>query len=201
MTDSLNGDIVGEHPSSEDLAAYLSNTLTANERAKLEAHLAACRQCRREVTSARRFIRSRPSPPVLRWGVPAAAAAAVLAVVLLSPLRSGRLETSVKRAGEDAAVSAMMPRIRIVSPASGDTVKGSQVVFVWQSAGNKPLYRLTLTEASGSAVWTGDTSDTTLALPASVSLGRGQNYFWFIDALGADGDAITTGAHHFTVGY
>lgn len=200
MTDSFNGESVGEHPSSEEVAAYLSDALTANDRATLEAHLAVCQQCRREVTSARRLIRSHGSPRVLRWAVPAAAAA-VLAVVLFSPLPSGRLDTSSKRATEDAAVSATMPKIRIVSPASGDTVKGSQVVFVWQGVGNASLYRLTLTDASGSAVWTRDTSDTTLTLPASLSLAKGQSYFWFVDALGADGTAVTTGTHRFTAGH
>ena len=200
MTDSFNGEIVGEHPSSEELAAYLSSALTADERAKLEAHLAACRQCRREVTSARRLLRSHRSSTALRWAVPAAAAA-VLAVVLLSPPRSARMETSSTRATEDAAVSATMPKIRIVSPASGDTVNGGQVVFVWQRAGSEPLYRLTLTDASGRTVWTRDTSDTTLTLPASISLGKRQNYFWLVDALAADGTAITTGTHRFTAGH
>jgi hypothetical protein len=201
VTDSINGEPVGEHPSSEEVAAYLSNALTANDSATLEAHLAVCLQCRREVTSARRLIRSHASPTLIRWVAPAAAAAAVLAVVLLSPLRSARLETPSKRATEDAAVSATMPKIRIVSPASGDTVKGSQVVFVWQGVRNASLYRLTLTDAGGSAVWTRDTSDTTLTLPASLSLGKGQNYFWFVDALGADGTAVTTGTHRFTAGH
>jgi hypothetical protein len=200
VTDSFNGEIVGEHPSSEELAAYLSNALTANERAKLEAHLAGCRQCRREVTSARQLLRSHGLPTARRWVVPAAAAA-VLAVVLFSSLRPTRMETSSKRGAEDAAVSATMPKIRIVSPASGDTVNGGQVVFVWQRAGNELLYRLTLTDASGRTVWTRDTSDTTLTLPASISLGKRQNYFWLVDALGADGTAITTGTHRFTAGH
>jgi hypothetical protein len=106
-----------------------------------------------------------------------------------------------KRAAEDAAVSATMPKIRIVSPASGDTVKGDQVVFVWQRVGNEPLYRLTLTDATGRAVWTRDTSDTTVTLPASSPLAKGQSYFWFVDALGSDGTALTTGVHRFTTGH
>jgi anti-sigma factor ChrR (cupin superfamily) len=198
LTDSLNGEPVGEHPSSEEVAAYLSNALTPNDRAILEAHLAVCPQCRREVTSARRLIRSHASSTVVRWAVPAAAAAAVLAVVLLSPPKSDRLEVASRRAAQDAAVSATTPRISIVSPASADTVNGSQVVFVWQKVGKDLLYRLTLTDASGNAVWTKDTPDTTLTLPASLSLGKSQNYFWFVDALGADGTALTTGTHRFT---
>jgi anti-sigma factor ChrR (cupin superfamily) len=198
VTDSLNGDSLGEHPSSEEVAAYLSDALTANERTTLEAHLAVCPQCRREVTSARRLIRSHRSPMVRRWVVPAAAAAAVLAVVLLSPLRSARVERTASRAAEDAAVSATMPKIRIVSPVSGDTVSGSRMVFVWQKVGDASVYRLTLTDASGSAVWEKDGPDTTLALPANLSLAKGQHYFWFVDALGADGTALTTGTHRFT---
>ena len=197
MTDSLNGEDLGEHPTSEEVAAYLSDALSADERTTLEAHLAVCPQCRREVISARRLIRSHYSPPVRRWIIPAAAAA-VLAVVLLSPLRSGRVATTGSRAAEDAAVSATMPKIRVVSPAGGDTISGAHVVFVWQKAGNAALYRLTLTDASGSAVWAKDGPDTTLALPANVSLAKGQNYFWFVDALAADGAALTTGTHRFT---
>lgn len=201
MTDSLNGENVSEHPSSEEVAAYLSNALSTKELTELEAHLVACQQCRREVTSARRLLRAPVSPRVPRWIMPAVAAAAVLAVVVLSPLRSPRLETASTRAREDAAVSVTTPRIRIVSPVNGDTVRAKQVVFAWQRAANAPLYRVTLTDAGGAAVWTGNTSDTTITLPAGVSIEKARNYFWFVDALGPDGTAVTTGANRFTVGY
>lgn len=201
VTDSLNGEDVGEHPSSEEVAAYLSNALSGKERTELEAHLAVCRQCRREVTSARRLLRAPLSPRVPRWIIPAAAAAAVLAFVVLSPLRSHRLETASTRATEDAAVSVTAPRILVIFPANGDTVRPKQVVFAWHRATNAPLYRVTLSDASGAAVWTGDTADSTITLPASVTMEKGRNYFWFVDALGADGTAITTGTNRFTVGY
>lgn len=61
MTDKPDGQSVNDHLSVEDIAAYLSGALTAEGKAHLEAHLSNCRDCRREVTSARKLLDSRGS--------------------------------------------------------------------------------------------------------------------------------------------
>jgi len=54
-----------------------------------------------------------------------------------------------------------------------------------------------VTDVSGRVVWVKETSDTALALPADVSLGGGREYLWYVDALGSDGQSVTTGIRRF----
>lgn len=197
MTDLHSGEPLSEHPAAEEIAAYLSDTLSPGSRVTVEEHLAECRECREQVTSARRLLRQHRSPNRRVWLVPAAAAAILaVAVVLRSPVRAPvgaeplRGDSSVLAA--DGAL-----RIGVVAPVEGDTVGPTPVVFIWRSQVGKPLYRLTLTEGSGREVWAAETGDTTLALPSSASLEPGRPYFWVVDALGGDGRSLTTRNHRF----
>jgi len=91
------------------------------------------------------------------------------------------------------------PGLRALAPVDRDTVEGSGLAFAWSSQPGRSLYRLTLTDASGRALWLRDTPDTTLALPVDVSLSGGVTYFWYVDALDADGRSVTTGTRRFTI--
>ena len=198
MTDFHSGEPLIEHPAAEDVAAYLSERLSPDARAALEEHLAECRECRQLVTSARRLLRSHRAPTRLLWVIPPAAAA-ILAIALLarapstSPVGDEPLRSDSGASGPESALT-----IPIVAPADGDTVAARPIVFVWRGQPGGPLYRLSLTEASGREVWSGETSDTTLSLPAEVPLDRGRTYFWTVDALGADGRSLTTRTKRFS---
>lgn len=199
MTDFHSGEPLTEHPAAEDVAAYLSERLAPDARAALEEHLAECRECRQLVTSARRLLRSHRAPNRLVWMVPAAAAA-VLAIAVLarapgnSPGGDEPLRSVPGAAGPESALT-----IPVVSPPDGHIVTVRPIVFVWRSQPGKPLYRLSLTEASGRQVWSGETGDTTLAVPAEIPLDRGRSYFWTVDALGADGRSLTTRTKRFSI--
>jgi hypothetical protein len=61
-------------------------------------------------------------------------------------------------------------------------------------------YRITLSAADGTTVWSATVTDTTAALPASVTLEPRIRYVWFVDAALSDGSAQTTGLHELIVG-
>jgi anti-sigma factor RsiW len=176
------------HPSDDDIAAYLNGGLTGAERGALEAHLAACRTCRTEATSARRLLRTVPA----RHGgllVASLAAAAVLTVVLLVPRSSSGPIVDPDRDGNPGEA----PALRALAPLDGSSVRRDSLRFMWRSEPGDLLYRLTIASSVGDAVWTQDTNDTTLALPDSVRLAPGAGYLWYVDALDAAGVSITTG--------
>lgn len=181
---------VTHHPTDEEVAAYLSGTLPGGEREAVEAHLAECRACRLQVTSARRLLRTRPER---RQRVMAAslAAAAVIAVVLLVPRPPGPA-TDPDRAGR-ADEPGLAQALRAITPSDGDTVSRRVLRFSWRSEPGDPLYRLTITTSGGEAVWSHDTNDTTLQLPRDLRLAPGGKYLWFVDALDASGRSLTTG--------
>ena len=176
-----------------EVSGYLDRRLPNSERARIEAHLADCRDCRREVIDAHRIARSLPGVRVWYWLGTAAAAVAV-AILLLSPrtLVSPRGPTERGRDGRDGA-----PVIDAVAPRAGTVVPRDRVQFVWRSGGRGTSYHLTVTDARGDIVWSGSLSDTTQSLPRAVVLEANRPYAWFVDALLADGRSATTGVQEF----
>jgi hypothetical protein len=61
-----------------------------------------------------------------------------------------------------------------------------QPQFRWAAVGGATGYRLTLRDANGDALFSGETADTALQLPASVVLEPGAAYSWSIEALPAE---------------
>jgi len=196
MTDPPEGERWAGHPSTEEIADYLNGKLRPADRESLEAHLAVCRECRQEVTSTRGLLATyrRPSRAMV-WAVPAAAAA-VLAWLVVAPPE--RRDGEAVRAGEEDTRPEAEIAVRVIAPADGDTLRASSsFVFLWHSHTGQPLFRLTLSDASGKQLWGAESRDTTLTLPPSITLDRGRTYYWHVDALGADGRSYTTRTQRF----
>jgi hypothetical protein len=88
-------------------------------------------------------------------------------------------------------------QIDIVSPADDVTVPSGPVVLTWHAV-QADVYRVSLLTESGTPLWTKDTPDSTVTLPASVGLRPGQAYFWRVEAI-ASGIAATTRVHRLRI--
>src|SRR5688572_19024755 len=74
------------HLESNEIAAYVDGDVHGEDRLSIQAHLAACAECRAEVAEVSRIVRTAPAArriPSRVW-IPAAAAA-VFALVWLAP--------------------------------------------------------------------------------------------------------------------
>jgi hypothetical protein len=119
-------------------------------------------------------------------------AAAGIAVVILLPgapqqTRTVRSTQAIDRSGQ------VLP----VRPSDGDTIASAQAAFVWHPDG-ADLYHFSLLAEDGAPVWDAETADTTMVLPAGITLRAGSAYFWRVDAI-ADGIAASSGSHRFVV--
>lgn len=184
------------HLSERDIAAYLDQSLDSDERRRVDRHLDGCRECRAELIAVLRLAPAgAPRRRMVRWAwIPAAAAAGLAAVLLLRPTppaRPGSIERPVSGPTES------LPRLAVTTPANGDSVAAGRVVFQWRSRPGDS-YRVTVLTESGEPVWTGETTDTSIALPTSIALQAGRLYFWRVDAV-ADGLSATSGVQRFQV--
>lgn len=183
------------HLTAEDVAAFLDRRMTAAEWRDAEEHLTGCRQCRAEVAAVRRLIRGQSVVRRIPLVPAVLAAAAAIAFAMFTIARPDReLSDNRVRVVPDESLT----RITAVTPADGDTIPPGRPTLVWSSINGEPTYRFTVTDASGQPLWTNTTTDTLLALPPQVVLQARSTYFWYVDALRADGRAASTGVRRFT---
>lgn len=187
-------DMPQSHLEPHEVVAYLERTLPPPERARIEAHLAACEDCSNEIAEVWRLWR--PGVKPASWLPVGLAAAAVIAVVVLLRPAGNGAETpaaDVLRGSERASA------VITVAPADSAVVQG-RPVLVWRPVAGATGYRVTLSREDGDSLWTGSTGDTTAAIPAGVALVRSARYFWYVDVLLPDGQSLTSGIHEFTTG-
>lgn len=180
------------HPSADEIAAYLEQKLTREELPRVEAHIAECKDCRKEALAVTRILATRTRR---RWFFTGGSlAAAIVAAVWLLPEWTSNLnmrelaEEATVRASSDEGVS----RLSVIAPTAGAVLGPRDRTFRWQSLGTDVLYRITLTDREGVEVWTADTEETEATVPAEVVLVGGLRYFWRVDASLPDGRSATT---------
>jgi hypothetical protein len=187
------------HLTSEEAAAYLDNTLTDAECARVKSHLADCHACREEIVSVSKLLERAPRSRRRFIAVSAMAAAAVLAVFLVRPTTDSELPASGPLRGDDAPfASEGVSGIRAIAPTGRQTV-GDRIAFVWHSALPGATYRFTLTDDRGDKIWVASTADTALIIPDDTLVFQPRSYHWYVDALKSDGSSATTGIISFEV--
>jgi hypothetical protein len=185
-----------EHLTSEQLAAFLANTLSDADRRSAEHHFVSCAECRSELIQAQRAVASAPSKQFdRRWfGIVGLAAAAAIAVMFLPRGAAVKSSPAIEREVQTPA-PADAGTVEIVSPAANGEVTISPT-FVWRR-NDDASYKITVTDAAGRPAWSGATSDTSIALPDSIRLAAGAQFFWYVDALRSDGRSVTSGVNNF----
>ncbi len=192
-----------EDISPEEMAAYIDDRLSGEERASVEARLARSPDLRAELVAATRITAAARASTRRRssaWKATAmlvAGVAAVIAVVVV-PNRNRDPRPSAAPA-ERRAEAEDGGRVNLLAPMDAAIVPLASANFAWRSEGDAS-YRITLADATGATVWTTLTTDTTATLPATVLLRPGNHYYWYVDALRIDGSSIASGPRSFTTG-
>src|SRR5260370_10439144 len=159
----MTGEVRAGHLTVEDVAAYVDRGLLADQRARVEAHLAACAQCRAEVVTVGRLARSLRMRR--RWvaTAPLAAAAAVL-VLVLAPWHGQRDQhTPLLREPAITTTAAPTPIVPLGAVAALPPPTRTSVPHAGR-------YRVTVFDTNGSLVWETQTPDTVALVPATITL-------------------------------
>lgn len=180
------------HLDPHEVTGYLEAALSTPDRGRVEAHLADCEECAAELVAVGR-LRGRTRAPT-RWLGAAAAAAAVVAVVLLGP-RVTRKPGETPSPVRGDSVSAL----RLVAPSDGADLAGAPV-FAWRSVPGAAAYRIMVSRADGDSVWAATTRDTTARPPQEALAAQAEPYYWYVDALLADGRSVSGTPHRFRLG-
>jgi predicted anti-sigma-YlaC factor YlaD len=172
-----------------ELAAFLDGGLSSSERHRVEAHIDICDMCRAELVQVGRAV-ERPGkqgggatgPLLRRWWIPAAAAAGIVAILIVPRFTTRPPATDGQTRAARVADGEGRRRIDVISPADDVTVPAAHMTFAWHAI-NADIYRIKLLTESGDSIWAKETTDTTVVVPATVSLSPGRAYFWKVDAV------------------
>lgn len=199
------------HLTTEEASAYVDRTLSPADQARIDAHLSHCDACREEVVAVRRLLDDALAMPrTSRWRRPASIAAvaalAAAAVFLMVPRETSGPRESMPEPvrGATSAVGAPMPvsdrtALTTVSPGPGDAVDAAGLRLVWRRSLGDATYHVYVMEPDGTERWSGMTSDTSIAVPASAALVHGRSYRWYVEALHADGSSTRSASEPFAV--
>lgn len=203
-----------EHVKPDELAAYADRALDPDDLRRIEAHLVDCAECRTELVSGLRAALEFEKEDVIplhqgydsgsqqrrvRWPVLATLAAAAAVLIIAVPGVRDRAERSPIERNTPGIGVPVVPRIQIISPQEGHAIRTERPLLTWKQENDASDFQVSVTDAAGRVLWNATTSDTSIVLPRKVlNAGRGQ-YFWYVDALRADGRTLTSGVHSFTV--
>jgi putative zinc finger protein len=171
MTEPLD-----RHLDPHEIATYVDGNVTGEARASIDAHLAACAECRAEVAQVSQIVRTAPTARGVsrRIWIPAVAAAA-LALLWVGP-RAFR-ESGTPEHRDDAVTATVAPRA--IAPVG---VVDRATDLVWSSVPYANNYRVRLFDADGTVLWEREAADTVVPIPDSIALRPQLLYYWRVEA-------------------
>ena len=175
-----------------ELTAWLTAGRAASGAGRIGAHLADCAECRGEAIEVARMLRAVERPR--RWKVGGLALAATVLFALWFGTGDPAPSPVVRGpSAEDAAVATALTPIAPI----GAVRRAGSLAFAWHRTPAAAEYRFTLLDGEGTVIWTDVTADSTAVLPLEISLVPGAEYFWYVDALQANGTSTTSRAQAF----
>ena len=163
------------HVQLHQVVRYVRGNLDPEEHARVERHLSNCTRCTQEVGDVVRL--SRPAAGRDRWRVygPAAGLAAALLLVVWTARTTGLDQASPTREEPVTAAAAPVPVAPTATPAG-------EMTFRWSPTSKTDRYRIVLFDSTGSAIFEGESAETTFALPDSIRLVPGALTRWKVEA-------------------
>lgn len=179
------------HMNELQIAAYLDRGLSIPDRDRLEEHLATCSECRANVLEAQALVARVRRPRKTFYGIGLIAVAAAM-LLMIRPISKSPDTNTTSPLTRDIPTTG-----QILGYAPTGEVPVRAVRFAWAPVAGVMTYRLTVSAADGTPVWSTSINDTLAILPESIPLRSDNRYYWVVDALLSDGSPRTTGLREF----
>ena len=192
---SLAG-LTDKHPDELLLAAYLDGAVPDDALDAIERHFAGCERCRSTIAALRSVPQEERVPDAMlaaaraipagkrfpRW---AASAAAIVIVGLLVAGYAMRRDTTQVAEHYRAAAG---DELRALSPAPGERVTASPIVFRWTESAAADRYVVTVVDENGAVVATlvAHPPDTSASLSETAPRETPATLLWRVAAMRAD---------------
>src|SRR3954463_7940529 len=170
------GSVIDQHLDPRDVVAYVDGVATAAERARIEAHLATCAECRAEVSEVPRIIATAPRARASRRRL-IISAAGIAAMLLVFFWPHPDTDRRLPRHRGSGVTTTIAPGV--IAPPGAAATAGS---FTWSAVPHGSQYVVRVFDPDGSVVWQGRTRDTVLTPPPEIGLRVGRPYYWKIEA-------------------
>jgi len=122
--------------------------------------------------------------PVPVWAAAAAVAVLALGIPVLRWGGGGPGVDELRAPGAEFAT---------LGPGEARAGDPAGIRFTWSAGPEGSTFRFTLLDERGERVWSSETGDTTIVLPAEIEVTPGRSYYWYVDALAPDGRTLTAG--------
>lgn len=197
------------HLTENELAGFLDQDLSPEERDRVEVHLDACQACRDELVEVTRLVAQNQEAGVSSasgqeeesggWRLPAGIAgvlvAAALATVFL--VQPGGVSMDGTAPELERSVTEGLEQLAVHAPLDNAVVAREELRFVWADHGTQS-YRITVTAEDGALIWSHSQADTIVVPPADIELSSEGRFYWYVDAV-SGGVVARTGARSFRI--
>ncbi|HEX7050970.1 MAG TPA: fibronectin type III domain-containing protein [Longimicrobiales bacterium] len=176
-------------PPPEALRALVERDGPEAGRLRTLDHVMGCAHCRPEFELLRTVAATHPPPArSSRTGL-AAAAAIALVIGAATIWRLGDGAPEVMRGAGDV--------VETVAPAGA--LRRAPTAVVWRAVPEALRYEVEIADDEGGAVFSATTRDTAAAIPTASGLTPGTDYFWWVEAVLADGRRLRSEPRRFSI--
>jgi hypothetical protein len=167
----------------EDILAVVERRGSEEQRSATLNRLLATAEGRRELDLVRAAVQSSRAPRASRFRIPLAIAA-TLAIALLGRTLLQNEPDDAMRGDENASAISLLSPPEELAPTGADR-------FTWTRVAAATSYQPELIDDTGLVVWTQTTTDTSIALPGSITLTPGKTYRWRVVARTETGEVLS----------
>jgi len=211
-----------KHLSEIQIAAFVDNKLTKDERNNLIKHILECEKCYNDILETFLLLGKKPDigfselddkikKKALSFGANNGdsinksksafgnykiSISFALALIIVFTVVILNVDTSKKE--KQFRDNNTSKYVNIISPNEGDIIENENVSFSWDKIDSALLYRVRIYEESGNVLFDTSINKNNIKVPIKIKVKENEKYFWDVQANFSNGNVITSKLNVFT---